>query len=79
MSKNYYPVINYRKCNECGKCTQLCNQGVYNNSTKPEVINPNKCLDGCNACASVCPMDAIKYRNIPTCDCSCKCGDGGCC
>ncbi|RDY28163.1 4Fe-4S ferredoxin [Romboutsia weinsteinii] len=83
MSKNWYPVINYSKCNNCGKCVENCNFGVYDKDQypKPEVINIEGCIEGCNGCANLCPNGAIKYRDTRESGycgpgCSCK---GGCC
>lgn len=83
MSKNWYPVINYNKCNACGKCVESCNFGVYdkNQYPKPEVINIEGCIEGCNGCANLCPNGAIKYRDTREkgcCGSGCSC-KGGCC
>lgn len=29
MAKNWYPVIDYTLCVECGNCTDKCKRGVY--------------------------------------------------
>lgn len=29
MSKTWFPVISYEKCNECGACVEKCTHGVY--------------------------------------------------
>lgn len=83
MSKNWYPVIDYTKCNYCGKCMENCKFGVYdgNDYPKPTVIYPEGCIEGCNGCGNLCPKGAITYkdtRNTGCCGSSCNC-EGGCC
>ncbi len=78
MSKKWYPVINYENCDECGACVKKCKNGVYEpNTTKPNVINPDGCIDGCRGCQKLCPSDAIDYvgdtgeQTEVSCGCSC--------
>ncbi len=82
MSKNWYPVIDYVECAECGACVDKCTHGVYDKSKAPTpiVIFPDACIEGCKGCAALCPNDAIQYvgDTEETCDCDCSCS-GGCC
>jgi len=62
MSKKWYPVINYETCNECGACVNKCSHGVYEKSTsRPHVINPDGCIDGCHGCQKLCQTQSIEY------------------
>ncbi len=63
MSKTWYPVIDYGKCTECGKCTSKCTHGVYNKAKAPApvVSNPEGCIQNCRGCGSLCPQGAISY------------------
>jgi len=78
MSKKWYPVINYENCVECGACINKCSHGVYEKGTsKPNVIFPEGCVEGCRGCQKLCPADAIEYvgdtGSNSSCDCSCSC------
>ena len=91
MSKNWYPMINYENCTECGSCVEFCSHGVYDEekAPTPKVINPEGCIEGCTGCAGICPADAITYFGDSEerksgggccsgdCDCDgdCDCGD----
>ena len=46
MSKYWYPVINYNKCDACGACIEKCNFGVYNKreDRKSEVVYQEGCM-----------------------------------
>jgi len=63
MSKNWYPMINYEDCIECGACIEKCSHGVYDESKAPvpHVINQDNCVEGCTGCGSLCPVEAITY------------------
>ena len=63
MSKNWYPVIDYSLCDECGLCTKKCSHGVYNKEKAPTpvVINEEGCIEGCHGCGNICPSGAIQY------------------
>jgi NAD-dependent dihydropyrimidine dehydrogenase PreA subunit len=63
MSKNWYPVVDYLECAECGLCVQRCPLGVYDTRKMPlpVVINPDKCIEGCHTCGNNCPQGAIMY------------------
>ncbi|OQB20837.1 MAG: NADH-plastoquinone oxidoreductase subunit [Firmicutes bacterium ADurb.Bin182] len=81
MSKNWYPMINYEKCVECGACIDMCQHGVYSKerAPRPVVVYPEGCIEGCKGCGSLCPNEAIGYFGDEVacsaggCDCS-----GGC-
>jgi NAD-dependent dihydropyrimidine dehydrogenase PreA subunit len=80
MSKNWYPVIDYTLCTECGNCTDMCEHGVYDKekAPMPKVIFPDGCVEGCRGCGNICPSDAISYigeQLIDDCGCGCSCGD----
>ena len=80
MSKNWYPVIDYSECTECGSCTDMCEHGVYDKlkAPSPVVIFPEGCIEGCKGCGNLCPSDAIKYVGDLENGCICDCA-GGCC
>lgn len=80
MAKNWYPMINYEKCIECGACFNKCSHGVYQKKDKlVKVINPDNCIEGCRGCQNLCPSEAIEYvgdiGNINEKSCGCCCGD----
>ena len=64
MSKCWYPIIDYNRCCECGKCVNKCQQGVYDKSKmpKPIVVYPDGCIQGCHGCGNLCPNRAITYE-----------------
>ena len=82
MSKDWFPVIDYEKCIECGACVEMCPSDVYNKELHPHpvVINPNGCGTGCSGCGSACPTEAIRYETTiademagccaPACSCT---------
>lgn len=78
MSKNWYPVINTETCTECGACVEKCSHGVYEKGiSKPNVVYPDGCIDGCHGCQKLCPTDSIDYvgdvSQASSCGCSCTC------
>lgn len=83
MSKKWYPVINYETCIECGACIEKCSHGVYDKSnSKPTVIHPEGCIDGCRGCQNLCPSESIQYVGDTGINkgggCSCDCGCNNC-
>ena len=80
MSKNWYPVIDYVACAECGTCVAKCKHGVYDKAKAPSpvVVNPEGCIEGCKGCGSICPNDAIQYVGDTAASCDCG-SSGGCC
>lgn len=91
MAKDWYPVVDYVTCIECGTCVSKCPHGVFDKAKAPSpvVLNPAKCIDHCHGCGNKCPVGAITYvgddtgwtppngENIEEGD-GCCCG-GNCC
>lgn len=82
MSNNWYPIIDYSICDECGTCIKKCTHGVYdkNKFPTPVVVYKEGCIEGCKGCGNLCPKEAISYvgdKSIGNSDCSCSCG-GNC-
>ena len=63
MSKNWYPVIDYDRCIDCGACSEKCTHGVYDKEMAPSpvVVGPWNCIEKCGACGCLCPVGAIAY------------------
>lgn len=81
MSKTWYPVIDFEKCMECGKCTDKCTHEVYDQKKAPMpiVVKPENCIQGCHGCGNLCPSGAISYVGESTYEngsCGCTCGSG---
>ena len=82
MSLNWYPIINYENCTECGSCFNKCTHGVYKKEeNRTIVVKPVNCIENCRGCQDLCPSEAIKYagddgqdnKNICSCDCGGNC------
>ncbi|HAX60959.1 MAG TPA: (4Fe-4S)-binding protein, partial [Elusimicrobia bacterium] len=52
-------VIDYEKCNRCGKCTEVCRFSAISSDTQSVFIDSISC-EGCAVCSHVCPEGAIK-------------------
>ncbi|MFU0831319.1 MAG: 4Fe-4S dicluster domain-containing protein [Oscillospiraceae bacterium] len=88
MAKNWYPVVDYLICKECGTCVENCSHSVYDKGKAPSPIvkNPEACVDHCHGCGNRCPVGAITYFGDDTGwtpsnrtqapDSSCSCGGG---
>lgn len=63
MARNWYPVIDYVDCIECGTCVAKCPHNVYdkNKAPSPVVKRPIDCVDHCHGCGNRCPVGAITY------------------
>lgn len=57
------PIIIYDLCEECGKCIEKCEHGVFGKepSKRPDVKNPDACIDDCYGCSDVCPVSAVMF------------------
>jgi NAD-dependent dihydropyrimidine dehydrogenase PreA subunit len=60
----WFPTI-FDKCDGCEgtyKCVTYCPNGVLEiKADKAFVVNPLKCIDGCSACATLCPEEVIMF------------------
>jgi len=62
MAANWYPVIDYDKCVGCMVCVEFCPHGVLEEKDgKPNVVNPDECVEFCRACQKLCDAGAIAY------------------
>lgn len=62
MSKEWYPIIDFEKCNGCQACFNKCSRGVYAfENSMPKVIYEEGCKTGCYGCADLCTEKAISY------------------
>ena len=63
MAKNWYPVIDYLTCIECGTCVSKCPHNVYDKAKAPSPVvrRPEDCVDRCHGCGNRCPVGAITY------------------
>lgn len=65
----WYPILDYERCVNCGKCHDFCLFGVYTiEDGKVKVAQPQNCKNNCPACSRVCPAEAVifpKYERSP--------------
>jgi NAD-dependent dihydropyrimidine dehydrogenase PreA subunit len=62
----WHPIINYEKCNTCGKCVDFCHAQAFgfeekNGKKKTVVKNLNACVVLCRGCEDICPAGAITH------------------
>lgn len=61
----WYPVVDYSRCVNCGKCVDFCVFGVYSRDDQGvHVSKPDGCKTNCPACARMCPARAIMFPKI---------------
>ena len=64
----WFPMLDERFCDGCGKCLEFCSSGVYAKQQDGlvGVVHPLNCVVGCDACACLCAHKAITFppRNI---------------
>jgi hypothetical protein len=61
-SERWYPVIDYSLCGGCRRCLDYCLFGVYSlEEGRVKAFAPERCKNGCPACARVCPEGAIVF------------------
>ncbi|MEJ2248964.1 MAG: 4Fe-4S binding protein [Candidatus Lokiarchaeota archaeon] len=62
---DWYPRIDYNKCDFCMECDKFCPHDVYgkneSNSIKLTIDHPNNCVVFCRACSKACPQDALSF------------------
>ena len=57
------PVIDSKKCTNCGTCVEICPVEVFaKEGDKIVVKKPKECI-GCRACEVQCPEEAIKVED----------------
>ena len=56
------PCIDQTKCDECGRCQEVCVYNAVAIVNKKVLIFPELC-HGCGSCTYFCPNDAIKEEN----------------
>ncbi len=63
----WFPTIDYEKCVGCLTCVWFDREAGHNvyevdgNPPRPVVKNPFSCVIGCQACAKICPNNAITF------------------
>ncbi len=61
----WFPVVEKKRCNNCGQCARFCLFGVYRYSEKQLLVeNPLNCKNNCPACARSCAVSAIIFPRI---------------
>jgi pyruvate ferredoxin oxidoreductase delta subunit len=55
------PIIDERKCKNCGICSLLCASGCIEELGNSCVVDLEYCK-GCGVCARLCPQDAIRME-----------------
>jgi NAD-dependent dihydropyrimidine dehydrogenase PreA subunit len=60
----WFPTINYDACIHDQECVNFCKNNVFDWNEAlavPEVARPYNCVVGCDACARICPSQAISF------------------
>jgi hypothetical protein len=67
VTPRWYPVIDYRRCENCLECLNFCLFGVFGLDELGEVFveQADACRDGCPACSRICPPGAILFPEYP--------------
>jgi NAD-dependent dihydropyrimidine dehydrogenase PreA subunit len=67
VTPRWYPVIDYRRCENCLECLNFCLFGVFglDELGKVFVEQADACRDGCPACSRICPPGAILFPEYP--------------
>ena len=63
LKGHHVAIIDYDKCNGCGRCVQRCQFGAlkFEISTDKANIDQYRCF-GCGVCAQACPQQAISLK-----------------
>ena len=65
----WFPTVNYDACIGDRDCLHFCKNSVFawNEALgQPIVARPNNCVVGCDACAQICPVEAISFPTKET-------------
>jgi ferredoxin len=66
----WFPTVAVELCTGCGVCLDLCKYGVL--APTPDdgvkVVEPFKCVVGCNFCATICKPKAITFPPLTILD-----------
>lgn len=60
----WFPTINYDACIHDRECIEFCKHDVFDWDEAlgvPIVTRPYNCVVGCDACANLCPSQAISF------------------
>jgi NAD-dependent dihydropyrimidine dehydrogenase PreA subunit len=60
----WFPTVNYDACISDRECIDFCKNDVFDWNDAlgvPEVNRPYNCVVGCDACAKICPSEAIAF------------------
>ena len=60
----WVPTIDYDACIGDRECLDFCKNGVFfwgEPLGRPLVAEPYNCVLGCDACAQICPVEAIHF------------------
>lgn len=60
----WFPTVNEHACIGDQECLNFCKSNVFewNEGTgRPIVAKPFNCVVGCDACAKICPSEAISF------------------
>jgi NAD-dependent dihydropyrimidine dehydrogenase PreA subunit len=60
----WFPTVYEEKCDGCKECYDMCPTQVYiwvEESKKPKVAYPLRCVVGCTGCAQICKLKAISF------------------
>ncbi len=60
----WFPTVNDQTCAGDRDCFNFCRNDVFiwdDRRNRPVVNNPSRCALGCDACAKLCPHEAISF------------------
>jgi NAD-dependent dihydropyrimidine dehydrogenase PreA subunit len=61
----WFPTVYADRCDGCGRCISFCANGVFAmQGEKAIVVEPLACEVGCDACAGICPQEAIAFPSL---------------
>jgi len=63
----WFPTIDAEACIGDREWYDFCKNGVFawdEEEDRPRVVNPYQCVLGCDACAQICPANAISFPTL---------------